>query len=982
LKSLIFHILLCIFYSHAWSQGYTVKNYSVEHGLPFVQVRGMVQDSNGSLYAFGYGSIGKFDGKNFSTIGKNIGLDEYNILSVTINEKTNDVWVGTSNGLNRISNNKVYNYNNNSDIKNERIKCQTWDFSNELWIGTENGLFKKNKNDIFEKIKGLENDTIQKIYVDKSNTVWVCTSKGICIYHREKKLECLTKKELKINGEINDIIAFGKTFFIATSEGLYHFVGQNREVGFIGAPSEKNKKVNSLCVYNSKLLMGTEVGLFEISKSGLKKITFSNLFNADMIKEVTTDYENNLWLSTDNGMYKLRPSAFDRLPIEENSTATYVFQMMRDKEKNFWFGTQYNGPYFIDQNKKINNFNSIYNTKINTTQALLEDDYGNMWIHADGKLLIKLKNGSIKKFENFPLNIVANFYKNNENEIFVCGRTGIVTFKNNDLNHYEYAEIPNTKIAYIYSLAKYDKDNLLACCSRGGIFMYNTISKIYTPLQKKVKTTNVFNIVKDKQLYYYCSTLEGVVILDQHLNYVDIINKEKGLISNFTYVVEITDDNKLLVGSNQGISIIDLDKYYADKSIIIKNYGKEEGFEGVECNINAIYKDGNKYLIGTVNGLYQYTKDREIVNLNESKLQITNIKLSYKDTALAQGSKLKYNENNLIFYFRGVSLTNPERVNYTYKLEGLDNNWTPITKDNFATYPNLPPGDYTFMVKSTNNEGKWNQTPVTFKFTIRNPYWQTGWFYMLGVSGLVGVLYFLLNIRLAQVRKSEKENFNKQLDITKHELKALRAQMNPHFIFNSLNSIQHFIVKNNDEHAIKYLNKFARLIRMILDNSESSTVTIKEEIDALKIYIELEIMRFENKFSFQMEIDSNIDIELEEIPSMLIQPYVENAILHGLTSRTDNAGVLKIQIKKQRDDNTELIICTIEDNGIGREKSAESKTLSGKMHRSLGMKVTADRLSLLNDINESAMSVNITDLKNDNGTAAGTKVEIYIPILH
>jgi LytS/YehU family sensor histidine kinase len=206
--------------------------------------------------------------------------------------------------------------------------------------------------------------------------------------------------------------------------------------------------------------------------------------------------------------------------------------------------------------------------------------------------------------------------------------------------------------------------------------------------------------------------------------------------------------------------------------------------------------------------------------------------------------------------------------------------------------------------------------------------------------------------------------------------------MNPHFIFNSLNSIQHFIVKNNDEHAIKYLNKFARLIRMILDNSESPTVTIKEEIDALKIYIELEIMRFENKFSFQMEIDPNIDLDLEEIPSMLIQPYVENAILHGLTSRFDNAGILKIQIKKQKDDDTELVICTIEDNGIGREKSAESKSLSGKMHRSLGMKVTADRLSLLNDINQSAMSVNITDLKNENGTAAGTKVEIYIPVMH
>jgi hypothetical protein len=678
----------------------------------------------------------------------------------------------------------------------------------------------------------------------------------------------------------------------------------------------------------------------------------------------------------------LRPSAFERVSIEGNSTATYVFQTLRDRENNLWFGTQYNGSYFIDKNNQLKSFNTIYNKKIKVNKALLEDDHGNIWINADGELIIKKTDNTLKSFEDFPITRIAGFHKDNKGNIYVCGNKGIVSFKKNELSKYNFTEFPIQSNGRINSLCEYNAQQLVVCTSRDGLFLYDINTKKIHALKSKTNLSNVFNIVKDKQNYFYCSTLEGVIILNNQLIAIDKIDHGKGLASNMVYAVYAAEDNLLLAGSNQGLSVINLNQYFINKSVIVKNYGKEEGFDGVECNTNCFLKDkNNSYFIGTINGLYKYSPGKEIPNVYESKLKITNIKLFYKDTALSEGAKLKYNENNLIFYFRGVSLTNPDRVNYTYKLEGLDKDWTPITTDNFATYPNLPSGEYKFMVKATNNEGKWNKEAVSFKFTIRSPFWQTGWFYLLSSSAICGVLYVYINRKLAQVRRTEKENFNKQLDITKHELKALRAQMNPHFIFNSLNSIQHFIIKNRDEQAIKYLTKFARLIRMILDNSESATVTIKEEVEALKIYIELEIMRFENKFSCQIEIDPNIDIDLEEIPSMLIQPYVENSILHGLTAREGKEGQLKLFIKKQMIDDTELIICSVEDNGIGRKKSIDSKSLSGKMHRSLGMKVTADRLNLLNDINKSNMSVNITDLYHENGEAAGTKVEIYIPVL-
>jgi sensor histidine kinase YesM len=216
-----------------------------------------------------------------------------------------------------------------------------------------------------------------------------------------------------------------------------------------------------------------------------------------------------------------------------------------------------------------------------------------------------------------------------------------------------------------------------------------------------------------------------------------------------------------------------------------------------------------------------------------------------------------------------------------------------------------------------------------------------------------------------------------QIEISKNELKALRAQINPHFIFNSLNSIQHFIVENNNDEATRYLNKFAKLFRMILNNSEKSTVTIREEIDMLTIYLDLESMRFQNKFEYEFILDEKIDPDYEEIPTMLLQPYIENAILHGLTPKKDK-GKLTIKITSTGT----FLICSIEDNGIGRKLSGELKTSqkASENHRSLGMKITQDRLTLLNSINNSELSMSITDLMNNKGEPAGTKVDIYIPI--
>jgi LytS/YehU family sensor histidine kinase len=206
------------------------------------------------------------------------------------------------------------------------------------------------------------------------------------------------------------------------------------------------------------------------------------------------------------------------------------------------------------------------------------------------------------------------------------------------------------------------------------------------------------------------------------------------------------------------------------------------------------------------------------------------------------------------------------------------------------------------------------------------------------------------------------------------ELKALRAQMNPHFFFNSLNAIQSFIITNEKKLAADYLSKFARLMRLILENSKSPIIEIRTEIELLSLYIELEAIRFDQRFESTIDIGPEVDTSAE-IPSMLLQPYVENAIRHGLVHKGEGG---KLSIKLHCIDHQ--LLCTIEDNGIGRGKAEEIRQRQGRSATSMGMQITKDRLDILSAGRRRRASVTITDLFDAAGSAAGTRVEITIPI--
>lgn len=356
---------------------------------------------------------------------------------------------------------------------------------------------------------------------------------------------------------------------------------------------------------------------------------------------------------------------------------------------------------------------------------------------------------------------------------------------------------------------------------------------------------------------------------------------------------------------------------------------------------------------------------------NAPVIFISGVKINNRDTTLQNVYQLKYNSNNFKINYVSFLNNSPAALQYKYS---IDNNEWIYTSSQSVIYNALPPGEHTFVVYAMNDAGIWNNNPARVTFIIETPFWNTTWFYLLtGATILLVVLFFIMFYqRKIKTEKEDKEETKKR--IMQSELQALRAQMNPHFTFNTLSSIQNFINSKNSEEAVSYLSKFAKLMRSIMDNSKKPQILLKDELSALELYMQLEQLRLENKFDYKIIIEENVDINYEEIPPMLLQPYVENAIWHGITHK-EGKGNITISINK----NKHLLQCTINDNGIGRVASEKINSKKSK-HKSHGMSITKERLEILNAMHKSPLSVEIADILNEKKEIAGTSVKIFIPI--
>jgi LytS/YehU family sensor histidine kinase len=337
---------------------------------------------------------------------------------------------------------------------------------------------------------------------------------------------------------------------------------------------------------------------------------------------------------------------------------------------------------------------------------------------------------------------------------------------------------------------------------------------------------------------------------------------------------------------------------------------------------------------------------------------------------------VSFNENSISFEFAAINYTSSSRIKYAYQLVGFDKEWRLSENQRSANYNSLKGGHYTFKVKAMNADGLWSETMATVGIEVKAPFWQTWWFRLLFILTLSLLITILIRRRIAAIRKEsiykqQRAVFGQKLAET--EMMALRAQMNPHFIFNCMNIIDGLITDDRKEDAQDFLQKFSRLIRLVLENSQHQLVLLQQDLQALKLYIEMEAIRSNHHFSYEFDVDEELIENDYKIPPLLLQPYVENAIVHGLRNKENGGGKLLIGIKNHQN----KILITVEDNGIGRKKAMQLNRENRKPHDHLGMKVTGKRIDLLKTMNHNQVEISISDVYGKDET--GTRVEINLP---
>ena len=395
-------------------------------------------------------------------------------------------------------------------------------------------------------------------------------------------------------------------------------------------------------------------------------------------------------------------------------------------------------------------------------------------------------------------------------------------------------------------------------------------------------------------------------------------------------------------------------------------------FNNFFTNIQSMIFDQQHSLwLATTQGLVNIS-DGEMENMKPLKVFITAAALDDSVYSNYSNKKIEisYRHTQVQFEYAAPGFINEKQVLFSYRLLGSSNTgWSQPSNEHTVSYANLQPGNYRFEVRNKGWNEDWGDT-ANFEFVILPPFWQTWWFNASVILVAATVVYWLVKRRIRSIRK---ESGLKQ-KISETEMMALRAQMNPHFIFNCLSAIDNLVQTNQKAKATTYLARFAKLIRSVLDSSKNNVVPFQNDYESLQLYLQMEQFRCNDKFTYTITADLDLLQSDYKLPPLIVQPFVENAIHHGLLNKQQGDRKLQVAATLEHDH----IKYTVTDNGVGRVRAAQINELNKPGHKSYGLAITEERIHLYNQ-NTKSNDIIITDLA-DNGQPAGTKVEIYLKI--
>lgn len=969
-------------------QQHTFIHYTSEDGLPQSQIYDIIQDHEGFIWITTNGGLSRFDGKTFENFSTLNGLANNEVRYFGI-DKYNQLWFNSFSGLTLYNGHSFTYYPTDFELGSvKEIYCD----QDTVWFGCQNGLVKfyDEKFTLFS-FEGVNNNSIYDIQRDKEGDLWVFMREAAYIFDGKKIIP--TSKKI-LPWIVKVIETEDDTYMVSDEFGLFNNYNDSSAVfndqnGQITSSYVKDMAIES---DNKSVWIATKNYLQKWDGENILTIDENNGLGVNNIQVIYIDRENVLWVGTDgSGLLRYTGDIISTYTTKDGLSSNLIMSI-----------TEMNGEMFaLSYNKGID---KILEDTIQPLFASQGTALGTGWCmtsindhHYAGYLMglvdLHEKQPTIYYRKDQQLDnsrITSLFWDEKEQALLIGSRNGYTQLKNNQFTFISSDEgFPlngvrmirrdsedNLWFASITGVAKYDGENYQVFDESNGLPSSSTYNLAFYNNKTWVGTSNGLCYIENNKIK---TTPLGNTTKDLSINI--LINDNHG---------------SLWIGTNNGIYSIQMDE---SESINLMHYGRHNGLLGLETNMNAAYvdKEGNLFF-GFEKGLVRFDR-QELKKLERSappKPILTSLQIYLKDIdwysrgdSLSMGSKLPINlelqpdENYLTFSFSGINMKNPNDVKYRFMLKGaegeLSKTWSIPSTNNFATFSNLNSGDYTFKVQASNDINHWSEVFSDYSFTIKTPFYASWWFRSLIFIFISSITYLIYSWRIRSIRQDQENiQLRSQSKMLALEQQTLNANMNRHFVFNALNSIQYYLNKEDKRSANRYLSRFAKLIRKNLDSSQTKQTTLNEEIERMVLYMELEQMRFGDKFDFNFTINTKLNTRQIKIPSMLFQPYLENSIWHGILPMQDK-GQIDVTIDPLEDD---IISIKIFDNGIGIDTSRKQKNENPKDHISVGMEITKNRLDLYRQISKKNASVIGPIEIQKEGKTIGTQVELILPLLN
>lgn len=1009
-----------------------LKNFTTEQGLPSEYVSKVVQGTDGFIWFGTNNGLVRYDGYNFVVYSHNprnassISGDYISAIE-PMNERL--MWVGVyEKGLDLFdtqSGKTVFHIDEKTTPRlpdNRILKLWVEKDKNRLWVCTmKNHFFWIDLRDFkatvpkpikhpMSSVIPPETNSIYAIEQNKEqlNQYWMATNDGLLLYDENLNTAWYhqvpeTQETTATSNRMRAMLVDGDKIWLGSrgGSGLTCFDIPTRT--FTSFPYNKLTDPNFVLAIRRKSAtefwigsIGASLLIFNTETKQYTYITYDTKrpsdIRSDIIFDIAVDKQGNTWLATKHGValynddYQLFIADSLLKPTVTKQPNFFKIWSIEEDEKSLYFGcAAADGLLIYDRKTKKQRVRRPLGLRADETMyiyRMAKDQAGKIWLAALTHLCYydpkTDKFTWIQRPELMGEALVHSVAVGADQRVYFGTRShGLFSYdpaEDRWVNH-RTATSAIVSDSYLHDLLV-DRFGKLWISTGGGISVYDTQQgRFVRNYTAKDGFKAIFKLALDERnRLWTTSENDGVKCIDtQTLRVLPSITKQQGLLSNTVDYVEIDKHQNLWITTHRGLCVYNL----AAKSALLFDAKNGLPVNQIEGATKALKNGFLVQAFSTSFAIIDPTKLTDIRVTNPPTFTYFKIfDLRYPIRA-ADTLRLKHTQNFFSIGFSALNFSQPEKLVYQYQLVGVDDNWVIANELRMASYTNVTSGEYLFKTRyAVKGTSFWSPEQQVW-IIIKPPFWKTWWFGIVVLAASLAIVYYVYSLQINKVRKTEalKTETNRQLAAL--EMKALRSQMNPHFIFNSLNSIKYYVIRNETAVASRYLSQFSKLIRRILTNSETDLVKLSEELEMIRLYLEMEQLRFGDKLAYEIEVDERLDTEMIEIPTMLIQPYIENAIWHGIMHKV-SPGKLYLSLRETATTSERLEI-TVSDDGIGRRKSKELQAMTPVPKKSLGMRITKERIELLNQFHKKNIELTIADL-NPGTEDTGTCVRLIVDI--